>query len=218
MFWAERAVFDDRAHAGRRLAERVAELELADPVVVAIPRGGVAVGVEVAQKLGAPLGIAAVRKIPLPWNPEAGYGAVAVDGTFFADERVMRQLGISREETERLAQRVQAEVQRRAQRFGKLSREAVAERECVLVDDGLAAGYSMRAAILLVRKMNPRKLIVAVPVSPKHTAQEIAPMADEFICLHISEAMPFAVASFYREWHDMTDAEVLQLLDNVARA
>jgi putative phosphoribosyl transferase len=208
-----RALFDDRREAGRRLAERLLPYRERDPIVLAIPRGGVPVGYEASRALGCALDVIVPRKLPIPWSPEAGFGAIMPDGTQVLNERMVRQLGLSADEISEIAEQVLAEVRRREKAFrGERPPPEVEGKAAILVDDGLATGYTMIAAARAVRKRGPGAVIVAVPVSPRSSAQEVAREADEVIALHISDEYPFAVASFYGEFPDMTDEEVRSYL------
>ena len=206
-------LFRDRRDAGRRLAERLLDYEGRDAVALAIPRGGVPVGVEVAKRLGAQLDVIVPRKIPIPWNPEAGMGAITADGTTVLNESMVRSLGLSKEEIEHAADEVRQEVIRRTEtyRAGRAEPE-IAGKPVILVDDGLASGYTMLAAIEFLRKQSPSSVVVAVPVASQGAARLIGPKVDELVALIVSERLPFAVADFYLEWRDLTDDEVLAYL------
>jgi len=206
-------LFRDRRDAGRRLAERLLDYEGRDAVALAIPRGGVPVGVEVAKRLGAQLDVIVPRKIPIPWNPEAGMGAITADGTMVLNESMVRSLGLSKEEIEHAADEVRQEVIRRTEtyRAGRAEPE-IAGKPVILVDDGLASGYTMLAAIEFLRKQSPSSVVVAVPVASQGAARLIGPKVDELVALIVSERLPFAVADFYLEWRDLTDDEVLAYL------
>ena len=206
-------LFRDRRDAGRRLAERLLEYEGRDSLVLAIPRGGVPVGAEVAARLGAKFDVIVPRKIPIPWNTEAGMGAITADGTMVLNESMVRSLGLSKEEIEAEAESVRAEVVRRTTIYRE-GKEAprIRGRPVILVDDGLASGYTMLAAIESVRKEAPSEIVVAVPVASSGAARLIGPKASHLVALVVSERLPFAVADFYLEWRDLTDEEVLGYL------
>ena len=209
-----RAMFYDRRDAGRQLAERLLPYRERDPIVLGIPRGGVPVGYEVSRALGCPLDVIVPRKLPIPWSPEAGFGAIMPDGTRVLNERMVRQLGLSADEITEIADEVLAEVGRREKAFrGDRPPVEVAGKTAILVDDGLATGYTMIAAARAVKKRGPASVIVAVPVSPRASAEDVGREADELIVLHLSDEYPFAVASFYEEWTEMTDEEVRGYLE-----
>jgi putative phosphoribosyl transferase len=206
-------LFRDRTDAGRRLAEHLTEYEGRDAVVLAIPRGGVPVGFEVAKRLGAHFDVIVPRKIPIPWNTEAGMGAITADGTMVLNEGMIRSLGLSKEEIEQAADEVRQEVIRRTTvyRAGAPPTD-VTGKPVILVDDGLASGYTMLAAVESVKKDAPSSIVVAVPVASNGAARLVSPQVKELIALIVSERLPFAVADFYLEWRDLADGEVLGYL------
>jgi putative phosphoribosyl transferase len=206
-------VFLDRADAGRRLAARLLEYEGRGAVVLAVPRGGVPVGFEVARRLWAQFDVIVPRKIPIPWNPEAGFGAITADGTMVLNERMVRSLGLSEEEIEQAAEEVRQEVARRTKQYrGDRPPPDIKGRPVILVDDGLASGYTMLAAVTSLRREEPCEVVVAVPVASRGAARLISPKVDKLVALIVSERLPFAVADFYIEWRDLTDDEVLAYL------
>ena len=208
-------LFRDRRDAGRRLAERLLDYQDRDAVVLAIPRGGVPVGFEVAGRLRAEFDVIVPRKIPIPWNPEAGMGAITADGTMVLNESMVRSLGLSKEEIEHAAEEVREEVVRRTEiyRAGRVEPE-IAGKPVILVDDGLASGYTMLAAIESLKKQGPSSIVVAVPTASSGAARLIGPKVDELVALIVSERLPFAVADFYLEWRDLSDEEVLEFLQS----
>lgn len=202
-------LFRSRTDAGRRLAERLLDYEGQDIVALAIPRGGVPVGFEVAKRLNARLDVIIPRKIPIPWNPEAGFGAITADGTIVLNQRMVEGLGLTDEEIRKMADEVLEEIKRRTSEYrGDRPPPDVEGKTVILVDDGLASGYTMLAAIESVRKHRPARVIVAVPVASSGAARLVGPRVDKLIALITSERLPFAVAEFYREWRDLTDEEV----------
>lgn len=210
-------IFRDREDAGRRLADRLLGCKDRDALVLAIPRGGVPIGFEIAERINARLDVIVLRKIPIPWNPEAGFGAVTADGTVVLNERMIEGLRMSEEQIRRAAEDVRAEIVRRTRlyRNGSMELPDVAGRPVILVDDGLASGYTMLAAIQSLEKHKPSEVVVAVPVASSGAARLVRPRADEFLALTISERIPFAVADFYQQWRDLTDEEVLDYLNRV---
>ena len=201
-------LFRSRADAGKRLAERLLDYEGEDVVVLAIPRGGVPVGAEVARRLNARLDVIIPRKIPIPWNPEAGFGAITADGTIVLNQRMVKNLGLSKDEIQRAADEVREEIERRTREYrDDRPPTDVKGKTVILVDDGLASGYTMLAAIESVRKHNPVRVIVAVPVASSAAARLVSARVDGMVALVTSERLPFAVAEFYGEWRDLTDEE-----------
>jgi len=211
-----RAIFRDREEAGQRLAERLAQLNLKDPLILAIPCGGVPVGVQIARRLKAPLDLMVVRKLQIPWNTEAGFGAVAPDGTLTLNPQIAPHLNLDERGIEEIKERTLREIRRRLHRFrGNRQPPTLSGRTVILVDDGLATGYTMLVAAQSARKAQPHKLVVATPVASTRAAQLLQPKCDTFVALHVSAAIPFAVASFYQHWHDLTDGEVLSYLSSL---
>lgn len=212
--WAERVRFRDRTEAGRQLAARLLSYRGRDALVLGIARGGVVVGAPIAEALQAELDVIAPRKLPIPFNPEAGFGAITEDGTIHLNPTLVRALGLTEHEIQEIAADVLAEVRRRVARYrGDRPPPMVKDRTVILVDDGLATGYTMLAAIQSVRKGAPARLVVAVPVSPISTLRAIEPHADELICLIAQETEVFAVANFYDDFRDLQDEEVIALLE-----
>ncbi len=211
------AIFTDRLDAGRLLAE--AYRGPRDGVVVlGIARGGVPVGFPIAKHLGAPLDVVTARKLPVPWSPETGFGAVAPDGSVVLNEELLPALRLSRPEIDAIVSDVLAEVRRREKVYrGDMPPAPLEDRNVILADDGLATGYTMIASIEMARNAGAASITVAVPVSPADTARRIEPMVDKLLLIHVAHTYSFAVASFYRDFHDMEDSEVLDLLEE-ARA
>ncbi|MBN1153120.1 MAG: phosphoribosyltransferase [Dehalococcoidia bacterium] len=205
--------FRDRADAGRQLAEALRPYASAETVVLAVPRGGVPVAIEVARRFNAPLDVVVTRKIPIPGNPEAGYGAVAEDGEVFLNQPLVAQLGLSQRQIERQAAQVLAEIERRTFLYrGELPRASLAGKTALIIDDGLASGFTMVAAARSVKRQNAARIVVASPVASGSAYQLVEPMCDAIVCIVVSHSYPFAVASFYRNWYDLTDDEVTAYL------
>lgn len=214
--WQSR--FADRAEAGRALAELLHPYAgRRDVVVLALPRGGVPVGYEVAGKLGAELDVFLVRKLGMPGHPEFAMGAIASGGVRVLSEDVVRMYGVSDEAVERVARAEQAELERREREYRQDHPAAdVRGKVAILVDDGLATGSTMKAAVQAVRKLQPARVIVAVPVGAPSTCEEFRNIADEIVCARTPE--PFsAVGLWYADFSQTTDAEVRSLLAAHAR-
>ena len=210
--------FRDRADAGRRLAARLDSFAGREGVVVlALPRGGVPVGFELARALGAPLDVLCVRKLGAPGQEELALGAIASGGVRVLNEAVVAELGVSEQEIDRLAAVEERELERRenAYRLGRPPVE-IAGRTAIVVDDGLATGASMKAAARAVRLQRPARIVVAVPVAAARTCRELRDEADEVVCA--STPWPFvSVGSWYDDFSQTTDDEVRELL-GAARA
>ncbi len=216
--WSSEMRFRDRLEAGRCLAARLRAYQGLKALVLGIARGGVVVGTPIAEELQAELEVIAPRKLPIPFNPEAGFGAIAEDGTMQLNSALVRALGLSDEEIQEIATKVLAEVRRRIERYrGDRPPPTVSGRVVILVDDGLATGYTMLAAIHSVKRDAPARLVVAVPVSPLSTLRRIEPQVDELHCLIAPEADVFAVANFYEDFRDISDEEVIALLERARR-
>src|SRR2546421_2180275 len=206
-------LFRDRREAGRALAELLAHYRgRKDVVVLALPRGGVPAGYEVATALGAPLDVFLVRKLGSPGHEEFAMGAIASGGVVVLNDDVVRGLGISPEAVERVAEKEGRELARRERAYrGDRPLPEVAGRVVILVDDGLATGSSMRAAIQALRKLRPARIVVAVPAAPDSTCRELAAEVDEVVCATTPSPF-FAVGASYWDFSETTDEEVVELL------
>ncbi|WP_292518920.1 phosphoribosyltransferase [Methanoculleus sp.] len=207
-------VFEDRTDAGRHLAATLSTLEtITEPVVCAIPAGGVPPGLEVVRALKAPLRMAVVRKVQVPWNPEAGFGAVTWDGQVFLNRALMAGLDLSEAEVDAAVEKARKNVEERMKKFsGGQQGPGLEGRTAILIDDGLATGYTMLATVEAARAESPREIIVAVPTGSLHAVNFIARKAEIVVCLNIRTSRTFAVAQAYERWHDLTDREVQELL------
>lgn len=204
--------FADRVDAGKRLASELAQFKNKDAIVLAIPRGGVVVGFEISKALGVPLDIIVPRKIGAPDNPELAIGAVAEDGTTFLNERLVADLGVPQSFIREESERQKAEIQRRQKSYrGDAPYPSLKNRIVIIVDDGIATGYTMRAALASVRKKGAKSVLVAIPVGPPSTIRELEKMADKVICLYTPEVF-YAIGEFYGDFSQTTDEEVKELL------
>jgi putative phosphoribosyl transferase len=202
--------FRDRVDAGRQLADQL-PADLDHPLVLALPRGGVPVAKEVASRLDAPLEVLVARKIGAPGHEELGIGAIA-EGDAVVGSDLVRVLGLSAREFERLAERERGELARRVDRYREgRPLPSLADRDVVLVDDGLATGVTAEAALLAIRAGKPRRLVLAVPVCSPDTAHRLVPPADEVVCVLAPRDL-VAVGVWYDDFTQTTDDEVLELL------
>lgn len=211
------AAFRDRADAGRQLAQRLRDYAGRDDVLVlALPRGGVPVAYEVAAALDVPLDVFLVRKLGVPGQEELAMGAIASGGVRVLNDHVVRTLGISEEEIDRVAVQEQRELERRerAYRKGRPPPE-LRDRTVILIDDGLATGSTMRAAIDAVRQQRAREVIVAVPVAAVSTCEEFRREVDDIVCAQTPEPF-YAVGLWYEDFSQTTDEEVYELLEKTA--
>jgi len=209
----ERApVFTDRRDGGVALAALLRTLSLEDPVILAIPAGGVPVAVAIVRETGWPIDVAVVSKITLPWNSEAGYGAVAFDGSVWLDHDRLPLFGLDEQTIQAGIARTRTKVERRSRRLRGDGPLEVAGRTAVLVDDGLASGATMGCAIEAVRKLAPARIIAAVPTAHSDAAQRIGALADEVACPNLRARLPFAVADAYERWQDVPEVMADELL------
>jgi putative phosphoribosyl transferase len=211
--WLQAPRFRDRQEAGKRLAEALAEYEnRPDVLVLALPRGGVPVGAEVASALDVAMDLMLVRKLGVPGHRELAMGAVATGGIRVLNEDVVRTLGLDDEAIEAVARGEQRELERRDEAYrGGRRPSPVADRVVILVDDGLATGATMRAAIAALKTQRPDRIVVAVPVAPPDTCEALREEADQVLCL--AEPDPFmAIGVWYEDFPQLTDDEVRALL------
>jgi predicted phosphoribosyltransferase len=206
-------VFVDRAEAGEHLARMLQQFRGKDAIVLAIPSGGVPVGLAVSSYLELPFDLLIIRKIPIPGNPEAGFGAISLEGDMLLNESMVKMLGLSKEEIDELAIPVGEELQSR----NRIFRESrpwpeLKGKIVILVDDGLASGYTMITAARMVKRRGPSMVVVAVPTASLSTAKLLAPEADMIVCPNIRSDYSFAVADAYRNWYDLSKEEVVGLL------
>jgi putative phosphoribosyl transferase len=207
--------FADRRAAGQALAQTLADRPLADPVVLALPRGGVPVAAEIAHRLKAPMDLVFVRKIGLPYQPELAAAAV-VDGgdpEIVTNDDVIALSGVGRDYLDRAAKRELAEIERRRRAYLRnRPRVPLEGRTLILVDDGIATGASVRAALKALRRRNPRALILAVPVAAAETIEELRGEVDDIVCLAMPE--PFlAIGIHYADFRQLSDEDVVRILD-----
>ena len=211
--------FSDRPAAGRAVAAGLAQYAGRDDLVVlGLPRGGIPVAYEVARSLGAPLEVFLVRKLGTPWHRELAMGAIASGGIRVLNSDVVQSYGISPQDIEFVARQEQEELERREREYRE-GRPPVplAGRVAILVDDGLATGSTMRAAVAAVRQHHPARVVVAVPVGARESCEDLRAVADEVMCARTPE--PFsAVGQWYVDFRQVTDEEVRQLLNTPVRA
>jgi putative phosphoribosyl transferase len=205
-------LFYDRTDAGRRLAKLLKRRIQGPCIVLAIPRGGVVVGYEVAKELGCPLDVVISRKVGAPAQPELAVGAVAEDGVVFVDEEIAGLVGVSRDYVERRAREELRELRRRAEEYrGGREMPDLSGKTVILVDDGLATGLTMMAAVHMARNKGAEKVVVAVPVSPPETVAKLRRHADEVICLETPTNF-YAIGQFYERFDQLTDEETNSIL------
>jgi len=208
------SVFRDRFQAGKLLAFKLREYAgNGNVIVLAVPAGGVPVGYTVAKELAVPMDVVVVRKIQIPWNTEAGFGAITWDGKIVLNQALFEQLNLTEEELKKAILGTKRNVQERLRMFrGQKSMPDLKDKVVVLVDDGLASGFTMLAAARSVKARAPKKVIIAVPTASLGAIKLIAPEVDEILCLNIRSGLSFAVADAYVNWYDLTDEEVTNIL------
>jgi len=206
-------VFRDRTHAGTVLAGMLSALRGTRALILAIPAGGVPVAAEVATRLGLPLDLAAVSKITLPWNTESGYGAVAFDGTVRLNRELIAALGLRPEVIDQGIARTQEKVARRVRELrGNETRPDLQHRAAVLIDDGLASGFTMLTAIEALHHLAPKNIVVAVPTGHYDSVTRVAAVVDCLYCPNIREGYSFAVADAYEQWTDVEETTVADIM------
>ncbi len=205
-------MYESRSDAGQRLAQALRAYRGRDVLVLALPRGGVEVGYEVAEALNAELDVLVVRKLGAPDNPELGVGAIASHGAHFIDENMIRRLNIHPGMLEEIKQREWMELERRQSAYrDALPPPHVEGRTVILVDDGIATGGTARVAIRAVRSLDPERIVLAVPVAPPETVELLGSEVDELVCLQTPS--PFsAISLWYKQFRQTTDEQVVDLL------
>jgi len=203
-------MFKNRKDAGQKLAEALQIYKEEDPLVFAIPRGGVELGYEVSKVLDADFSLLICRKLPFPFNTESGFGAMAEDGSLYINE--LAAASVSHKEIEQIIAQQSIEIKRRIQTLrGERPLPSIKGRSVILVDDGIAMGSTMHVAVELCRKKEAKRIIVAVPVASRQAIEKFSQIADEVVVLE-SPVNFHAVAQVYENWYDVSDEEVLDFL------
>ncbi|HYB06891.1 MAG TPA: phosphoribosyltransferase family protein [Nitrososphaerales archaeon] len=211
-------LFRDREEAGKRLAEAVRRFKGEDVVVLGIPRGGLVVASEVAKALGAPLDIVVTRKIEAPGQPEYALGAVTQEGDVIMDRQAAESVGASPEYLDSQVRKKREEVKERMQRLrGDAPYPRLEGKLVIIVDDGIATGSSVVAAVMSVRKRKPKEIVVAVPVAPAEAIEALAEEGAKVVCLE-TPGLFFAIGEFYRNFDQVDDLEVRRILDENSAA
>jgi putative phosphoribosyl transferase len=205
--------FKDRTAAGRSVAGMLKQYKDSNAIVLAIPAGGVPVAAAIAQSLGLNLEVTPVSKVLFPWTTEGGFGAVAFDGTEWIDQAAVDNFGLKTEQIEMAIAQARAKVERRNARLrDNRALPEFGNSTVILVDDGIAAGSTMRTAITALRKRGAGRIVVAVPTAHSRSIEALRKLADEIVCPDIRGGMRFAVADAYEEWRDLSDDEVEAIL------
>jgi len=188
-----------------------------DAIVLGIPAGGIPVAATVAAQLGLALDVAVVSKITLPWNTEAGYGAVAFDGTVILNQELLPRLGLSKQEIADGVSRTKRKVERRVRRLrGARRLPDLARRTLILIDDGLASGFTMRVAVEALRRADAREVVVAVPTAHRNAVERLAGRSTTIYCANLRGGFHFAVADAYQYWYDVDESELVSILARFA--
>jgi len=205
-------VFRDRASAGKLLADMLKDYQNSDAIVMGIPAGGIAVAAGIAKELNLPLEVAVVSKIAMPWNPEAGYGAVAFDATVMLNEELLSRLNLSNQDIQTGIKKTEEKVAGRVTMFRGNRPLPDLKRPIILVDDGLASGFTLRVAVKALRKAGATNVVVAVSTCHLESAQIILEEVEAIYCLNVRSGFSFAVADAYEQWSDLDEQEVKKIL------
>lgn len=210
-------VFADRVHAGELLAERLQEYKGKEDVyILAIPAGGIQVAFPVAKALELPLDLVLTRKIHIPWNKEAGFGAISWEGTVLLNESLVASLGLTEEAVERCVKEEKETLERRLKRFrGNKPFPVLKNKTVLIIDDGVASGFSMLTTAKAVTGMGVKRIVFAVPTAPASAINLMKPHAHEIVCLNIRTGSFFAVADAYQLWYDVDEGAVVDLLERL---
>lgn len=210
-------MYKDRLDAGARLAEELRELVDEGYTVSAVPAGGVPVAYAIAKALGLRLRVVLVTKALLPWNPEVGFAAVDVDGGVTINEEAVRYFRLTKDEVEEQISRAVEKLRRRRESLPSVVLRHPASRSVVLVDDGLASGYTMLHAVRYARRLGYEKVVVAVPTAHESSASLVSREADQLVCPNVRSGVPYAVADAYLTWYDVGDDEVVRYVTELVR-
>ncbi len=213
-FTQQKPIFENRYDAGQQLAAKLTDYKNQSVVVLTIPNGGVAVALRVAIALEAEFDLIISRKIPLPLSPEGGCGAITDDGTIILNEEAVKKNGLSPEQIDSQVNQVRASIRRRSLLYHKDRPPSVIRgKTAIIIDDGLASGFTMIAAVESVRHHRPREIIVAVPVASAAALKQLEKVADKVITCTVGSMPQFYLADFYRYWHEPSDDEVVRCLN-----
>jgi predicted phosphoribosyltransferase len=211
----QQAIFENRHDAGRQLAAKLGEYISKPVVVLAIPNGGVPVAIEVASALKAELDLIVCRKVPMLLNPEGSLGAATDDGTVILNDEALKKVGLSRQQLEKDIGRIRDDIKKRSLLYkGDRPIVRVAGKAVIIIDDGLASGFTMMAAVESVRHRRPREIVVAVPVASAIAFKRLEKVADRVVACTTGYMPKFYVSDFYRYWHDLSDNDVLRYLQD----
>lgn len=211
---SKKAEFESRFDAGSKLAEELKEYRGKEVIVLAIPNGGLPIGLQVALSLDAELDVVVSRKLPIPLRPEGGFGAVADDGTVMLNQEVVKIIDINNQQLNYQIQNVRNDVRQRSLFYrGSRPLSLVSGKTVIIVDDGLASGYTMMAAVESVRRKRPKEIIAAIPAASATAVKSVQRVADNVITCITSYEPKFYVSDYYTYWHDLSDNEGIKCID-----
>lgn len=211
-------IFKNRTEAGRRLAKKLEEFKNGNIIVFAIPNGGVPVAYEIAKVLNASLDLLIIRKILYPWTTEAGFGAIDPDGTVILEKNLIEKDFLSNKDVKMQTKKAREQLKLKIKKLREKDKYPDLNKKiAVVVDDGLATGYSMLLAIRFLKKRKPEKIVVVVPTASYGAYEKVKKEADRVICPNVKKELPFAVADAYSNWYDVPDEEVLGYLDKISK-
>ncbi len=206
-------IFANRQDAGEKLAKMLAVYKNSDSIVLAVPAGGVPVAAVLAEKLNLGLDTAVVSKVTLPWNTEAGFGAVAFDGTVRLNEQILGHIGLSKAE---INERVKLTAAKVRKRLSKLRVEKapvdMKDRKIILVDDGIASGFTLLVAVEAIKNQHAKEIIIAVPTGHRQALRWLEGEVEAIYCANVRSGFSFAVAEAYQRWYDVDESEAIQIL------
>jgi len=214
-------MYQDRIQAGEVLADLLKPYSGEKLVLLVIPNGGVPVGFAIFKKLheenpNVEFKLIIVRKIQIPYNTEAGFGALTIDGTIILNEPLVARLGLNKEQIQKQASKVLEDMKLRLKMYGiEAQKFELKDKVAILIDDGIASGFTMIAAIKSIQKYHPKKIIVAVPTAPLSSVERVEPLVDEIVCPDIQSTFSFAVANAYKNWYDLDVEEVRTILQKI---
>lgn len=209
---ADYRCFESRETAGKVLADKLEKTDVQSPVLLALPRGGIQVAEALADSLRVPIDIIVAKKLPLPAAEEVAFGAMTEDEINILNNELINTYGIDKAQLESIYERVNQDIKHRISVYGRLDESKVKGATAIIVDDGIATGSSLIAAIRRVKTLDPAKIIVAVPVSSKAAFDTIAGLVDEMIVPIVDDSTFFAVSRYYMEWGDLRETEIVDIL------
>jgi putative phosphoribosyl transferase len=208
-------VFRDREHAGMILADMMSDYKDENALILGIPAGGIPVAAVLSRELSLELDVAVVSKVTLPWNTEAGYGAVSWEGTVRLNQEIISSIGLSKDEIHKGIGKTREKVERRVKLFrGDKNWPNLGEKTVILVDDGIASGFTILVAVMALKNIDVGELVVAVPTASPDSLNRLSAEVEAIYCPNIRSGWIFAVADAYQEWWDVDEGEVLRIMED----